>query len=439
MTRDELRARAAALPGKPGVYLMKDADGEEIYVGKAKRLRDRVRTYFEPSGPTDDKTMALVAEVDDFDWIECSSEVEALLLESRLIKDLQPRYNINLKSGTGYPLVEITWGEDFPRALVTRERTEKKSKYHGPFVDSTGLRAAVRILQRVFRFRSCSREIRAADPKLRFNRPCLNHHIGRCTAPCAGRVRKREYRDQVRRLSMFLAGRTGDVIDRLEKSMKAASDKLDYERAAEYRDEVEALRSLDLRGDLSDGIEPDVPMLDPETGVRKLAGALGLEDGARIIEGVDIANLGPEDKVGSVVTFTDGTPELGGYRRFRVKTVAGADDYASMREVLSRRYGRLVREGSALPDVVLVDGGPGQLAVAAEVMRELGLDGGRPVVTAIAKKEEIVRTLARPEGLKLSRRNEGLRLLQFIRDEAHRFAQHYHHILRRKRVLQEDD
>jgi len=438
MNRDELKAKAAELPRHPGVYIMKCADDNAIYVGKAKSLRARVGSYFGKAAH-DDKTVALLEEVDDFDYIETESEVEAFILENRMIKDIQPKYNINLKSGTGYPCLEITWGEDYPQAVVARERSSKKSKYYGPFIDSRGLRGALRILQRIFRFRSCTKEIRDADPKRRFNRPCLNYHIGRCTGPCAARVSKRDYRDQMKRLSLFVSGRTGDLVASLEERMAAASARLDYEKAAECRDEIEALRSLQKRGDLSDGIEPAAPIIDPEQGVRKLAEALGIKSELRMIEGVDIANLGPEDKVGSVVTFTDGTPERGGYRRFRIKTVSGADDYASMREVLTRRYGRLKREGAAMPDVLLVDGGAGQLSVAREVMESLGLSEGGPVIAALAKKEEVVRTLEHPEGLGLSRRSTALRLLQFIRDEAHRFAQHYHHILRRKRVFQEDD
>jgi len=437
-SKDELKAMAAQLPRSPGVYIMKSAEDQPIYVGKAKVLRTRVSSYFGNSAK-DDKTLALLEDVVGFDYIETDSEVEAFILENRMIKDIQPKYNINLKSGTGYPLLEITWGEDFPQVVVARERSSKKSKYYGPFIDVRNLRGALRILQRVFRFRSCTMEIRELDARRRFNRPCLNYHIRLCTGPCADRVSKRDYRDQMTRLSTFVSGRPGDLIKSLEGRMSAASAKLDYEKAAGWRDEIEALRSLQERGDLSDGIEPSAPIIEPRESVEKLMEALGLDSEPRIIEGVDIANLGPDDMVGSVVTFTDGTPERGGYRRFRIKTVAGADDYASMREVLTRRYGRLKREGSPMPDVVLVDGGPGQLSVAREVMESLGLDERGPVIAALAKKEEIVRTLEHPDGLGLSRRNTGLRLLQFIRDEAHRFAQHYHHILRRKRVLQEDE
>ncbi len=433
---DELRAATAEVPRRPGVYLMKAADDEELYVGKAKVLRSRVRQYFDNS-PKDDKTTALVAEIDHFDYIECDSEVEAFLLENRLIKDLQPRFNVLLKSGSGYPWLEVARGEDFPRVFVTRERTDKKSRYYGPFIEAGQLHVAVRVLQRIFRFRTCNLEIRAGDPKLRFNRPCLNYHIGRCMGPCSDRVSKRDYRDRIRRLGLFVSGKTGDLLESLEKKMKAMSDKLDYEKAAEYRDELEALRSLEKRGDLSDRIEPDVPMIDPESGVKKLTEALGLAADPEVIEGIDIASLGDESKVGSVVTFTGGTPEKGGYRRFRIKTVEGADDYASMREVLIRRYGRLKREEGRIPDVILLDGGAGHLAVGQEVLAELGIDSAK--VVALAKKEEVVRTPDYPDGLDLSTRNAGLRLLQFIRDEAHRFAQHYHHILRRKRVFQEDD
>ena len=459
---EHLKACFEALPDAPGVYIYKDKEDREIYVGKALSLRKRVRQYFDDSRPADAKTAKLVASIHSIEFVECQSEVEAFLLENRLIKDLQPVFNIRSKSDINFPLVEIT-AEDFPRVLITRDRTNPKSRYHGPFISGSWLRVAMRVLQRVFKYRSCGLNIQEGDPRNRYVRPCLEYYIGRCGAPCAGLQSSAGYKATLRRLSLFLQGRSAEVARELEREMKQAAQERRYEEAASLRDTLTALRSLRDRGSLSDEMEPGVLHIDPKEGIAQLQELLKLPQPPRRIEGIDIAHLLGAETVGALVTFMDGLPSREQYRRFRIKTVEGADDFASVREVVFRRYSRLLNEGTAFPDLILIDGGIGQLHAAREALAsaapgqaQLALRGHDPdfkqpksghvpaagaspaaFLASLAKKEEIIYTLDQPAGIRLPRRSPGLRLLQYVRDEAHRFARHYHHILRRKRILDE--
>jgi len=458
MPSDLIKQKLKELPAVPGVYVMLDADGGEIYVGKAARLRDRVRQYFQSPSRLDEKTRSLVASIHDFTYIETTSEVEALVLEARMIKDLQPKYNVRLKANEQYALIEIPWKDDFPKPTVTRERGHAGSKYYGPFVDVTGLRAALKVLRRVFPHRTCNRTIVDGDAKMRHVRPCLNYHIRLCTGPCAGRISRKEYRADLERLGLFLRGRKDQVLEGLREEMRRAASKQEYEEAARFRDEIKAIESLDRRGSLADGIDPVPPTIDPRAASMKLGEALSLGGPARSVEGIDLSNLGGGDAVGAVVTFADGLPVKGGYRRFRIRGDATRDDYEMMREVVRRRYGRIVREKGIVPDVILLDGGLGHMRAAREILDEIGLSrvtiagiskektrsvgrGGKKQVAArrSAGAADTVRTFAHPSGVTFPRGSPAFRLLQFVRDEAHRFAQHYHHIRRRKRVLGEED
>jgi excinuclease ABC subunit C len=319
--------------------------------------------------------------------------------------------------------------------LVTRDRTNPKSEFYGPFVDAGGLRAALKILQKIFKYRSCALDIRADDDKRRFVRPCINFYIDLCTGPCAAKVDKEAYRANIRRLVRVLTGQRKAIVDELRAKMKECASAREFEAAALYRDQVDALESLDRMGDLEHPIDPEVPVIDPAEGVASLQTALGLPGLPATIEGFDVAHLSGTDAVASCVTFLNGVPARGGYRRFKIKRAEGGDDFASLKEVVSRRYVRLRDEGAAMPDLIMVDGGQGQMAAAAQALRESGIPDFR--LCSLAKREEIIYTLDHPEGVRLARRNTGLRLLQYVRDEAHRFAQHYHHILRRKRAFDE--
>ncbi|MCW8130330.1 MAG: excinuclease ABC subunit UvrC [Planctomycetota bacterium] len=425
----------AALPNAPGCYIFKDRKEHELYVGKAKSLAKRVRQYFDDKRPRDRKTLDLVERIARIDFVECESEVEAYLLENRLIKDLQPPFNFYNKSDINFPVVQITWNEDYPRVIVTRDRGQKGSSYYGPFVNTKWLRTALQVLQRVFKYRTCDLDIKEGDPKNRHVRPCLEYYIGRCKAPCADRQASEDYRETLRRMVQFLQGKGADVKKDLTRDMKLAAKERRFEDAAALRDTLKALESLSRRGSLDDGLEPGVLHIDPKSGVAQLQEVLGVARPPRTIEGIDIAHLQGTETVGSLVSFVDGMPSRERYRRFRVKTVAGVDDFASIREVVTRRYARMKTEGRELPDMVLIDGGVGQLHAASEALKAAEIEV--PFLASLSKQEEILHTLDKPEGIRLPRRSPALRLLQYVRDEAHRFAQHYHHILRRKRVMDE--
>lgn len=429
---EALKKKVAEFPRAPGVYLMKDAQGRVIYVGKARSLRERVMNHLQSPSPLEPKRELMLQEVADIEYIQTESEVEALLAEARLIKDTQPRYNVRLKDDKSYPYLEITRGEDFPRVRVTR-RPKKTSRNYGPFTDVYGLRRALTIIRRIFKFCDCSLEIKADDPKLRYRRPCLYYYLGACSAPCAGLITKEEYRESIRALIRFLDGKQQTLIRDLRRKMEQAAAELRFEDAARYRDQIQALEALAKR-DLS-GIfpVPEVLEVDPRQGLQQLEDIFQVDKQLRTIEGIDISNLGADEAVGSLVSFVDGQPFKPGYRRYRIKTVQGQDDLAMVHEVVYRRFRRLKEEGGVGPDILLIDGGPGQLAAAQRALEEL--EAEVPLLVSLAKQEEVIHSLREPRELKLPRTAPGLKLLQFVRDEAHRFAQHYHHILRRKKLL----
>ena len=437
---EKLRKRIGLFPKAPGVYLMKDAKGRVLYVGKAKDLRARASSYFQDSadllktrGPD---IARMVAKVVDVDFLECDTEVDALLQENRLIKDIQPPHNAQLKDGKTFPYLEITTGDDFPGVYVTRKPRWRGSKLYGPFISVGALRDAVNALQKVFRYRTCELDIREDDEKRRFFRPCLLHSIKQCTAPCGDRISREDYRRDIERLKRFMASKRSVVLREMEKEMKSAASALGFEEAARIRDRIKAIQKLALSGDASEDVQPEVFYVDPRKGLERLAQVLESESVPRIIEGIDIANLQGDESVGSLVCFIDGKPFKSGYNRFRIKTVQGQDDYAMIREVVQRRYRRAGEGEELYPDVIMIDGGLGQLHAALEACDEAFVQP--PMVVALAKREEEIYTQSRQRAIRLPRSDPGLRLLQQVRDEAHRFAQHYHHILRSKRQFDED-
>jgi len=445
-----LREKIANFPKTPGVYLMKNADGVVLYIGKARDLRSRVASYFQDSadllasrGP---EIAHMATLVSDIDFLDCETEVDALLTENRLIKDTQPPYNERLRDDKSFPYLEITTGDDFPGVFVTRKPRIKGSKLFGPFTSAAGLRDAVNALQKVFKFRTCELDIRETDEKRRFFRPCLLHAINQCTAPCAALISPDDYAQDIKRLIKLLNSKRSTLIRQMTREMAAAAEKHDFERAAVLRDRIKAIQALSLSGDVDEDVQPEVFYVDPSAGLAKLARLLDLPAPPRIIEGIDIATLHGEESVGSLVCFIDGRPFKDGYRRFRIRSVEGVDDYAMIREVITRRYRHAASAEELFPDVILIDGGLGQLHSAMEaferMQRAIDAEGGRGVqpamVLSLAKREELIYVQARRAPLKLARNNEALRLLQQIRDEAHRFGQHYHHVLRRKRTFDED-
>jgi len=439
--RETLQEKILSFPKTPGVYLMKDARGRVIYVGKAVSLRSRVGQYFQPAADLGPRKEQMVAEVTDVEFLPAESEVDALLQEARLIKDVHPKYNIRLTDDKTFPYLEITVREPFPGIYFTRTPAAKGTKLYGPFTSAAGLRTAIGELQKIFRFRTCRLDIREEDPNRRYYRPCILYAINRCTAPCAGHVDRPAYRKGIARLARFIEGSRREVVRDLVREMKHLAKNLRFEDAAAVRDQLRAIEALSRRGRLSENLQPEVfaPTFDPTEGLKALAARLGSAAPIRSIEGVDIANLGPHEAVGAIVTFLDGRPFRPGYRRFRIKTVAGPNDVAMIREVVYRRFRRLTDELSVLPDLVLVDGGLGQLHAAAEAIRAIGAP--MPHVVSLAKREEEVYVLgkAEPGPLRLARTDPALKILQAVRDEVHRFAQHYHHLLRRKAVFGEKE
>jgi excinuclease ABC subunit C len=425
--------KVRSFPHTPGVYLMKDAAGRVIYVGKAKDLRQRAGSYFLKAAAEEPRTVRLVAEIRDIDYVEAESEVDALLMEARLVKDIQPHFNQDLKDDKTFPYLEIHVDEDYPRVAFTREPQPRGTKLFGPFASAAGLRGAIQALQKIFKFRTCTLDIEEDDPRWQWFRPCLLASIGQCTAPCNFRISKDEYRKDIRRLQKFLEGNKASLLDDLRAEMTAAAAELRFEEAARLRDEIKLLETLDQRGELDTHVQPEVFFIDPKKGLASLQKILKLPATPRVIEGVDVAHLAGAETVASLVRFIDGLPFKPGYKHYRLREVRGGDDFAGIHEVVARRFQRLSDEGDTFPDILLVDGGKGQLGAALAAFRSLELTP--PTVISLAKRDEEIYVPERDEPLRLARRNFALRLLQYVRDEAHRFAQHYHHILRRRSTL----
>lgn len=429
------RQKVRNFPQSPGVYLFKDLQGRVIYVGKAKRLRSRAGSYFLKAARDDRRTMDLVREIADADFLAADSEVDALLMEARLVKDVRPKFNQELKDDKTFPYLEIFIREDFPRVEFTRKPTERGTKLYGPFASAGALRGAIQVLQRIFKFRTCSLDITDGDDRWRWFRPCLLASIKQCTAPCNLRISKEEYRKDIQRLRMFLEGKKDKLLEEMRGEMALASKELNFEIAARLRDEIRMLETLDRRGKLHTHVQPEVFYIDPKKGLAGLEKVLHLPKRPRVIEGVDIAHLGGGEAVASLVQFIDGLPFKPGYKRFKIRTAKGGDDFASIHEVVSRRFLRLSEESDPFPDILLIDGGIGQLNAAMAAFAALEIKP--PEVISLAKREELIHVPRREKPLRLSRHSYALRLLQYVRDESHRFAQHYHHILRRKSTLEE--
>ncbi|HEU6438947.1 MAG TPA: excinuclease ABC subunit UvrC, partial [Terriglobales bacterium] len=554
----ELEATLKRLPDRPGVYLMKDARGTVLYVGKAQSLRSRVRSYWQKQtgGGEIHLIRSVIDKVADLEYTMTDSVSEALLLEINLVKRHRPRYNVRLKDDKSYPFIKITLAEDFPRVERTRRLPADGSRYFGPYASASSVDEAMNLIRRLFPFRTCTLDIH--EGRQAIERPCLLYHIKRCQAPCVGYIGKADYRAQIEQIERFLEGRQEVVARALTDQMRAASEATEYERAATLRDKVRAIeRTMEsqkmaahtsteedvlglarqdnqaavqlfaVRGgkmvgrdvflldapretddaavlegfvlqyyDRATSVPPVVllPALPedaseleafltarrgavvhlrvPQRGEKRellelatrnatetlareharwladqgktlaaleeLAEALGLPAVPLRIECYDISNLAGAQSVGSMVVFEEGRPRTGEYRRFRIKTVAGANDYASHQEVLRRRFKRTKsgEEGSEeelrwlLPDLVVIDGGKGQLSAAKEVLDELGY--GDLAVVGLAKEREEIFLPGREEPVLLPTTSPALYLMQRLRDEAHRFAIAYHRSLRAK-------
>jgi excinuclease ABC subunit C len=580
---EKIRKQLAALPARPGVYLMRNAAAEVIYVGKAARLKDRVRSYFGSPHMMEPKTRALREQIDDFEYIVVGNAGEALILEATLIKRHQPFFNIRLKDDKRYPYLKIDVQNPWPRVYITRRIEKDGARYFGPYASAGSVRATLDLVKKLFPWRSCTKEITGNDP-----RPCLDYYIKRCIAPCTSFCTKAEYDEVIEQVILFLEGKSDDVIRRLRKQMEDAAERMEFERAAMVRDQVRAIErtverqmlsttkkeDLDVFGVARDGDqacvqvffvrgtqmigrdtfvvegvtgetdavvlssylqqyyegaqyvpklvvvpqEPDdresleamltekrgslVEIRRPERGekkrlvelarenarealdmmrVRWLADAtkteqaldqlreeLSLPEIPHRIECYDNSNIQGSSPVSSMVVFIDGKPAPGQYRRFRVKTVVGADDFATMQEILRRRFkraagseprppgsgadepdedaGRTAQssvleprpsggdDGWGIPDLVIIDGGKGQLNAAVQVMRELGVY--QIPAVGLAKRFEEIFVPDEDEPIVLPRGSEALYLVQRVRDEAHRFAITFHRQVRARSAVQ---
>ncbi len=432
---EQATAKVRLFPQTPGVYLMKNQDGLVIYIGKAANLRSRAGSYFLKGAASDPRTSYWVKEIHDVEYLECESEVDALLVESRLIKDTQPRYNKDLKDDKTFPYLVITNREDYPRVEVTREPPQSGARLFGPFASAGALRGAVQVLQKIFKFRTCGLDIDASDEKWQWFRPCLLASINQCTAPCNLQISPEDYARDIRRLAMFMEGKRSRLLKQMKKEMEEASARLAFEEAARLRDEIHMLETLDQRGRLDTHAQPEVFYIDPSKGLAGLKKVLGLEQLPRTIEGIDVAHLGGGETVASLVQFIDGLPFKPGYRRYKIREVKGVDDYRSIHEVVTRRFVRPGQDAGIFPDLLLIDGGKGQLSAALAAFEEHRIAPPTTILSLAKREEEIFRP-GITEPLKLSRRSYALRLLQYVRDESHRFAQYYHKVLRRKRTLE---
>lgn len=558
VTEDDLKL----LPDKPGVYLMKDASGKIIYVGKAVSLKNRVRSYFQASRNLSPRIRNMVKQIDRLEFITTNSELEALALECNFIKEEHPKYNIRLRDDKQYPWVKVTLAERFPQIYITRKLKRDGSKYYGPYTDVGAIRDTLRLLRRIFPLRSCRHDL----DRERIERPCLNYHIRRCLAPCSGNVDPRKYREMIDQVCLFLEGRQLELRDRLFREMQEASARREYELAAQIRDQIrdiekvlEKQKVVSDAGDDSDvfGVAQDergtivqvfqirrgklvgrdyfslneggetppfevleafltqyydgagfIPRLvllpfnldnvsvfekwlgesrggavqvkTPQRGeklqlvqmatenarillaqertrekqqlsrttaiLEELQRVLGLEKLPLRIEGFDISNTQGTEAVASMVVFENGQPKGSDYRRFKIRTIEGPNDFAMLQEAVGRRFRKGLEEREKLvtekgkfakfPDLLLIDGGKGQLSAVRETLAELGLS--HLPTLGLAKQEEEIYLPEQEEPIRLERRSEALRLLQRVRDEAHRFAITYHKSLRDRHTVQSE-
>jgi excinuclease ABC subunit C len=529
---DELKTRAAGLPAKPGIYFFRSAAGEVVYIGKARSLRDRVRSYFLAN--PDLKVRSILRETADIDFILTGSEKEAAFLENNYVQQHQPRFNLRLKDDKSFPYLKITAGEPFPGVYFSRRVEDDGSRYFGPFSPAHRARSSIHLVNKHFLVRGCDEAVFRSR-----KRPCLEYELKLCSAPCVAYIAEADYRENVDNACLFLEGRTTELARTLKRRMERAAAEEKFEEAARWRDLLRTIEDYrDRPGTISTALEDqdvvglaregdraaayvffmrrgkirnsDTRLIDAPAGVsgagvlgdflsgfyrdretpprillpfrpaeatglqtllglakvrllvprggrnRKLvdmAGrnaeaflrrraddaaplvelrtVLGLAAAPRTIEGFDISNTGGEESVGSLVVFRDGRADKDGYRKYLIRTVEGSNDVASLGEVLTRRYGKLLEEGAPLPDLVMVDGGKPQLGAAEKALALLGLSG-LPLV-AIAKKEEILFTPASRDGIRLDRSSAALKLIQAVRDETHRFAIAFHRGRREKR------
>lgn len=467
-----IRKKLSDLPHKPGIYLMKDRFGTVIYVGKARDLRKRVSQYFHPSRRMgwDLKFKALVDAIHDLDVHVVRSEPEALLLEGKLIKEFHPRYNVSFRDDKRFLMLKVNLNDPIPRFTLTRFKQDDGARYFGPFAHAYALRNTLNLIRRQFHLRGC----RPLTPNERDYKHCLYANLKHCTAPCIGNVTREEYLRQVMAACDFLDGQCEEMSEQLTAEMNTAAAAQDYERAAMLRDAIADLHSTTRKARRFERVPLTLPVaIDPQKDLAELGKVLDLPGPPARIEGFDISNISGTFAVASLVSFKNGRPDRANYRKFKMKTVVGQNDFACMAETIRRRYTRLLREGGGemgrgdgetgcrsdgkkgkrkegaaaktppsilhspsspipMPDLILIDGGKGQLGAACEELEKLGL--GRIPVIGLAKEFEEIYQPGRDEPLRLSHNSGALKLLQRVRDESHRFANTYNAQLRLRKI-----
>lgn len=428
---DKVKAKLAALPDQPGVYLMRNRQGKIIYVGKAASLRSRVGSYFRRGtfAKADPKLRGLIRSIDDLDIVPLKTEAEATLTESRLIKDYRPRYNVSLKDDKRFLLLRVNLQEPFPRFDAVRIRKDDGARYWGPYASSASAWASLEFVDKQFGLRRCA----PRAPGLEDHKHCLNDIVRFCAAPCVGKATPEQYLERVRTACAFLDGERREFLEALRQQMATAAKELKFEKAAALRDTylllVKGIREK-ARGRKSLHLKRE----EARKGLEELQERLGLAHPPEVIECYDISNISGTNSVASRVVSVDGIPTSARYRTYRIKTVAGADDPASMAEVIRRRFSRALEEKEKLPDLVLVDGGIAQLRAARAELDALGLKSQR--AAGIAKQfEELYHDPENEQApLRFAADSPALRVIQQIRDEAHRFALTYHRKLRSRRI-----
>jgi len=552
MDKLSLKEKLDNLPHKPGVYYLKDRNNKIIYIGKAKSLKNRVRSYFQNSVPFDPKTAVMLSKIKDFESIITDSEVEALILEANLVREHKPKYNVNLKDDKSYPYIRVT-KELFPRVFPTRKIIHDGSKYFGPYTDVKSMRHTLKIIRKVFPIRSCNYSLTEESIKKKKVKVCLDFHIKKCLGPCEGLISLEKYQEMVAQMICFINGKNNILLEEMRKKMSKAVEEMNFEDAARLRDNIEAIDnfssrqkvvlnkiadidifSLAVDGDSACGVifkvrdgkvtgrqhfylsnveneekseilkslmqqyyiksryypdeiyvpvipedadsliewlekekgknihlyapkigtknkliemgEKNAKLLMEELNIQKMKSSgyvsnsvvslkkdLHLEVLPKRIEAFDISNISGKDAVASMVYFENGIPKKSEYRMFKIKTVEGADDFAMIREVVKRRYRRLLKESGTLPDLILIDGGKGQVSSAVDALKEVGIT--EQPLAGIAKKYEEIYLPGINEPQSISKGSPGLKLLQRIRNESHRFAIQYHRKLRKKRTI----
>ena len=419
------------VPPHPGVYVYRDLFGTVIYVGKAKNLRRRMSSYFQPGRvkQADVKLRQLIHTIHTWEFFQVKTEDEALILESRLIKNYAPYYNILMRDDKRYLLLKIKLDDPFPTLTLARIKKDDNATYFGPFPHGTALKSTLEFLLAHFGLRAC----RSNYPDAETRKRCLKRIVRDCSSPCTGAITQSDYREKVDAMLEVLAGKLDSVTAAVQEKMREAAANLDYERAGRWRDVINNLETV--FGTKNRSFENAyIPSHTGPEAMTALQKSLKLPMELKTIKCFDISNTLGQLSVASMTVFVDGKPARDEYRRFRIKTVEGANDFASMAEVVGRHFTRLITENRPLPDLLVVDGGMGQLNAALKKLTEINC----PVlpVIGLAERNEEIYIPGRSEPLVLDRHNPGLRVLQAIRDEAHRFAISYHRELRQKRLTE---